>query len=77
MRTVVLSVVFASTVVLAQALPDGLRYEVVGAPDLAPAPDAPPSVLAALPAQLGLKLESSTAEREVLVIDRLERPSEN
>ena len=28
-------------------------------------------------AQLGLKLESSTADREVLVIDRLERPTEN
>jgi uncharacterized protein (TIGR03435 family) len=48
-----------------------------GAPDLAPAPNAPPSVFAALPAQLGLKLESSKADREVLVIDRLERPTEN
>jgi uncharacterized protein (TIGR03435 family) len=32
---------------------------------------------AALPAQLGLKLESSTAAREVLIIDRLEKPTEN
>lgn len=48
-----------------------------GAPDIAPVPDAPPSVFAALPAQLGLKLESSTAERAVLVIDRVEKPTEN
>jgi uncharacterized protein (TIGR03435 family) len=48
-----------------------------GSPDLVPAPNAPPSVFVALPAQLGLKLEPSTADREVLVIDRLERPTEN
>ena len=48
-----------------------------GAPDVVPAADAPPSVFAALPAQLGLKLESSTVDREVLVIDHLERPTEN
>jgi uncharacterized protein (TIGR03435 family) len=42
-----------------------------------PAPDASPSVFTAVQEQLGLKLESSRAEREVLVIDRLERPSEN
>ena len=48
-----------------------------GGPDIEPSPDALPSVFAALPAQLGLKLESSTAERDVLVIDRLERPTAN
>jgi uncharacterized protein (TIGR03435 family) len=42
---------------------------------------APPenavSVFTAVREQLGLRLESSRAEREVLVIDRLERPTEN
>ena len=42
---------------------------------------APPenalSVFTAVREQLGLRLEASRAEREVLVIDRLERPTEN
>ena len=42
---------------------------------------APPenalSVFTAVREQLGLRLESSRAERDVLVIDRLERPTEN
>jgi uncharacterized protein (TIGR03435 family) len=46
-------------------------------PDLAPSANSLPTVFSALPEQLGLKLESSTAERDVLVIDRLERPTEN
>jgi uncharacterized protein (TIGR03435 family) len=40
-------------------------------------PDGAPSVFTAIQEQLGLKLESSRALRETLVIDRLERPSEN
>ena len=48
-----------------------------GGPDVSPASTALPTVFSALPAQLGLKLEPSNAEQEVLVIDRLERPSEN
>ena len=46
-------------------------------PDIALSPDAPPTVFTALPEQLGLKLESSRSERDTLIIDRLERPSEN
>jgi uncharacterized protein (TIGR03435 family) len=48
-----------------------------GGPDVAPSPNTVPSVFSALPAQLGLKLESSKAEQDVLVIDRLERPTGN
>jgi bla regulator protein BlaR1 len=43
---------------------------------VAPADDAP-SVFTALREQLGLRLEPSRTERDVLVIDRLERPTEN
>jgi uncharacterized protein (TIGR03435 family) len=46
-------------------------------PDISPSVDALPTVFSALQNQLGLKLESSKAEREVLIIDRLERPTEN
>jgi uncharacterized protein (TIGR03435 family) len=40
-------------------------------------PDGAPSVFTAIQEQLGLKLESSRAPRETLVIDRLERPTED
>jgi uncharacterized protein (TIGR03435 family) len=46
-------------------------------PAISPSADALPTVFSALQDQLGLRLESSKAEREVLVIDRLERPTEN
>ncbi len=36
-----------------------------------------PSIFAALPDQLGIKLEASRAPVEVLVIDHIERPPEN
>jgi uncharacterized protein (TIGR03435 family) len=39
--------------------------------------DSAPSIFTALQEQLGLKLESSRAMRDVLVIDHIERPSEN
>lgn len=51
------------------------------APGLPPVPDAADpngrSIFASIQEQLGLKLESTKAPVEVLVIDRLERPSEN
>ena len=49
-------------------------------PSLSGGPDAPrgdgPDVSTALN-ELGLKLESTTIERDTLIVERLERPSEN
>ncbi len=42
-----------------------------------PAPDAPPGLFTAVQEQLGLKLESTKALAEVLVVDHVERPSTN
>lgn len=40
-------------------------------------PDAPPDLFTAIQQQLGLKFESTKAAVDVLVIDRIEKPSEN
>jgi len=40
-------------------------------------PDAPPDLFTAIQQQLGLKLEPTKAPVEVLVIDSVEKPSEN
>lgn len=42
-----------------------------------PGPDDPPSIFTALQEQLGLKLEPTTIEGQILVIDHIERPTEN
>jgi uncharacterized protein (TIGR03435 family) len=42
-----------------------------------PALDAPPSVFTALREQLGLALKPEKSPIDVLVIDRIEMPSEN
>lgn len=56
-----------------QALTGGLQGIAGGTP-----PDSSePSIFAAIQAQLGLKLESKKGPVPVLVIDHVERPSEN
>ena len=53
-----------------------LRYQrLPPRPDSAPAPDDPPSVFTAVQEQLGLKLEPSKTQVQVLVIDHIERPN--
>ena len=51
--------------------------EAMRGPQTAPSPDRPLSIFTALPDQLGLKLESTKLNRDTLVIDRVERPTEN
>ena len=46
-------------------------------PPAVDSPDAPPDVFAAFEQQLGLKLSSTRAPADVLVVDRVEKPSAN
>jgi len=39
--------------------------------------DAPPGLFTALQEQLGLKLEATKAQADVLVVDKVERPAAN
>ncbi len=61
--------------------PDPTQSQIAGpAPAAAPAvdpADAPPDIFAAFQQQLGLKLENTKAPVDVMVIDRLEKPSDN
>jgi uncharacterized protein (TIGR03435 family) len=59
--------------------PDEFQFAGLGA-RVPPPPanaDAPPDLFTAMQEQLGLKLESTRAPADVLVIDRVERPSPN
>jgi uncharacterized protein (TIGR03435 family) len=53
------------------------RMAAVRGPEVAATPGAPPSAFTAVQEQLGLKLESTREMRDTLVIDRIERPTEN
>lgn len=48
-----------------------------GGPPPPPNPDAPPDLFAAFTQQLGLKIETSKAPVDVLVIDKIEKPTAN
>jgi uncharacterized protein (TIGR03435 family) len=59
--------------------PDATQAALIGGPPPAAAdnPDAAPDLFTAFQQQLELKLESTKAPVDVLVIDKVERPSEN
>lgn len=59
--------------------PDEFQYSVMGIPVPPPSDsaDAPPGLFIAIQQQLGLKIEQGRDLTDVLVIDHVERPSEN
>ncbi len=59
-----------------ESMPGLLGRKLFAAPDGTPA-EPGPSIVAALQQQLGLRLEPAKGPREFLIIDHVERPSEN
>jgi uncharacterized protein (TIGR03435 family) len=59
--------------------PDDSQFRTLGGrpPGAATDPNGPPGLFTAIQEQLGLRLESTRAPVEVLVVDRVERPSDN
>ena len=59
--------------------PDAAQAALLGGPPppAADNPDAAPDLFAAFQQQLGLKLEPTKAPVDVMVIDKVEKPSEN
>jgi uncharacterized protein (TIGR03435 family) len=59
--------------------PDPSQAALLGAPPTPPGdnPEAAPDIFAAFQQQLGLKLEQTRAPVDVMVIDKVEKPSEN
>jgi len=59
--------------------PDLAQAALIGGPPppAADNPDAAPNLFTAFQQQLGLKLESTKAPVDVMVIDKVEKPSEN
>jgi len=57
------------------------KFAPLGGPGQPPTPpagaDTPPDLFTAIQEQLGLKLESTKASTDVMVIDKVEKPSEN
>jgi uncharacterized protein (TIGR03435 family) len=53
------------------------RMAALRGPQTTAEPGGAPSVFTAVQEQLGMKLEASTAMRDTLIIERLERPTEN
>ena len=78
-RTVIDKTAFAGTFdVHLEFAPDEAIAGLPGQPAPSPSGDSTaPSIFTALQEQLGLKAESSKGQVEVLVIDHVERPSEN
>jgi uncharacterized protein (TIGR03435 family) len=58
-------------------MPRSTQSSEPGAAPAAPDPTAPPQIFAALQEQLGLRLESAKGPVEILVIDHIEKPSQN
>lgn len=62
--------------------PDPTMHPFGGAPPpeaqaAAPDPDAPPDLFSAMEQQLGLRMQKTKAPVDVMVIDKIEKPSEN